>query len=88
MEAELTVMKHRGKLGETEWARERERMALLGAAGVASQYGTDGDGPSSGFRRLLPHMGDDPLAFFHALEKTFQFNNIAQSTGLNYYLRC
>ena len=79
MEAEFVVMKHEEKLAETEWIRERERMSLLGAAGAASQIGTDGDGPSGVFRGHLPHMSDDTLAFFHALEKTFQLNNIAQS---------
>ena len=64
MEAELVVIKHKEKLAETEWARERECMALLGATGAASQSGTDGGRPSSSFGGHLPHMGDDPLAFF------------------------
>ena len=54
MEAELVVIKHKEKLAETEWARERERMALLGAAGAASQSGTDAGRPSSSLRGHLP----------------------------------
>ena len=36
-------------------------------------------GRSSGFHGHLPHMGEDPLAFFHALEKILQLNTIVQS---------
>ena len=57
--------------------REKERIALLGAAGSDARLDANSDG--RGYRGQLPHMQGDVLAFFHALEKTLHLNNVPQT---------
>ena len=61
---------------ELEWEREKERIALLGVTGSGARLDANSDG--KGYRGQLPHMQDDVLAFFHALEKTLHLNNLPQ----------
>ena len=52
---------------------------MLVAPGAASQGGRDAGSGSKEYRGLLPHMSDDPLAFFHALEKCLELNQVAKA---------
>ena len=70
------LQKKSAELKEVEWEREKERIALLGAAGSGARFDSNSDG--RGYRGQLPHMQDDVLAFFHALEKTLHLNSVPQ----------
>ena len=71
------MQKGRAEIKELEWEREKERIALLGAAGSGARLDANSDG--RGYRGQLPHMQDDVLAFFYELEKTLHLNNVPQT---------
>ena len=73
---ERLMQKERAEMKEVEWERE-ERIALLGATGSGAL--SDANSDERGYHRQLPHMRDDVLAFFHALEKTLHLNNVLQT---------
>ena len=92
----LTLQLQREKVGlaEAEWLREKERIALLSANGAAAHDDAavgSSSGRSSGsreYRGQFSHMADDPLAFFHALEKCFELNSISRASWSRLLPRC
>ena len=69
-------------MAESEWLRKNEIIALLSANDATAHDDADGGSGrgSKEYRGQLPHMADDQLAFFHALEKCFELNSIPRAS--------